>query len=227
VLIVFCIQLIALNWNSGDKEGEFPVTDGSPTGSAEDPDGSGEQDTEPPDDSELPDEGLEGEGAQQNGGNQTTGVKLFELLMLDEVNLLTLSADEGLFRYTEDDAVWLFTYLGEGEASFRVSDELLAPQGGVSGHAESLMEYYLDGAESPVGLDRQIANSSLRAVYIVGEKNGETHEVWVRPLLNGNEGHAHVLVFIANYSNAEQKDAIYSILDTLELSINGEEQEEE
>jgi len=226
VLAVFCVELVLLNSEDYAGRPGASLSNGLPDGDEENSNGSEAADAEPPDDSEPPEENGDGDDEPPNEDDTPSKGTLFEMDMLDNVNTVTLYANEEIFEYSWGEALWTFTYLGDGKASLEVSIGLLTPQGGTSGLTKELAVHYLDD-ESPAAFERRIADSLARGVYISGEKNGETYEMWVHgPLVGGNDSHARAVVFVANYQNEEQRAAIYDVLDTLEVVSDPEFEQE-
>ena len=220
VLIVFCIELVTLNVDSGKgrQQGQ-QLSDDQTTEDPDENENPDEQGAEHTGDTEPPDV-TEPTGNDENSGEQSQppeGIK-HELPMHDDEHVLTLHVSEELFEYTKGEDGWWFTYKGEGEAKFEIVTDLITPPGGITALVESLLVNYLDGGDSEVGGNVKIANSSLRGNYVTGEINNETYEGWVIRLTNeGNSGKA--VDIIINYQNEEQKGALYDILDTLELNV--------
>ena len=104
-----------------------------------------------------------------------------------------------------------FTYKDGGTASLMILFKAIPL--GAEKTAESILDGYLDGNVSNVGGEGPIRHSSLNGEYVVGVNEGETFEAWVHTV-SGDIGR----VFIIRYSDDEQKNALYAILDTLELA---------
>jgi len=228
VLIVFCIELVLLNRGNNGRETGPAISDNTPAGNEG---AAGEQEAAG---AEQSGDTEQSEDTDQNGNDTTqegqkpppTG-NPHEMKMLDDVNTLILYADEELFEYNEGEGVWTYIYKKHENASLEVSIGLLTPQGGVDELAAYIVKNNLDGSGSTGG-EKQIGNTSFNGLYISGEKNGGTYEAWILgPLEGGLESQA--VVFVVSYQNEEQKEAIYSVLDTLELVsdiIAAEEAEE-
>jgi len=224
VLIVFCVELVALNVDSGKGGDEgTQVSESPPTGDEVDDGGQEEPDTDNPGEKEQPGDGNLAEDGDQNGEeHQPLESKPYELLMYDDVHTLMLEVSEELFEYSSGADGWWFTHKGNGEARFQIVPHLITPPGGMTELVETLLIPYLDGGESSVGREMKIANSTLRGIYVTGENNGEIYEAWVYGLeVEGNSGRA--VDFIINYQNEGQKEALYAILDTLDMVTEGTE----
>ena len=226
MLIVFCIELIIVNWNSNSEEPTPSLSVSSPEGNVEKTDEPEVKDSEPPvstDSPEITDDN--GGDVTQETENQPPAGKQYQLPMLDDIHTLMLYASEELFEYSEggEGGDWLFTFLGDGKASLEVASDFITPPGGINALAEKLLINYLDGGEPTVGGERQIGKSSLQGVFVSGDKRGETYEAWIYgPFGGGETGQA--VVFVINFANGVQRDAIYTIIDTMEMVAKEEEE---
>ena len=217
-LAIFVVELVLLNRDENGESG--PAASGGPAeenGNGEDP-GQGASDTEEP----------SGTGYEENG--ETPGFTdqpsdipppsgRRHVLALSENESLVIYADDDLFEFHDGEIEWRFTYtggepvvLGESQAILAVTLAFIDPDLGISAYAETFLVPYLDGGESTVIGEGQIRNSSLRGVFVTGEVGGETYEAWIRSLTGRT-----VLLLVINYQNYEQRQALYSVLDTLEL----------
>jgi len=207
VLFVFCIQLIVIN-RGVEPPDQGPGISGGQQGD-ENPDGDGEDD--PGDD-----------GDENPGGNvQPTPRPLpqgrrHEIRVTPE-SFLVLYAREALFDFEELEIDWWFTYKGGGNATLEISYILITAQG-VAAHAESLLNSYTGGTEVTVFGDDFIGGSVLRGYHVSTLFEGSVYEAWVYPLV----GNDLALVFVINYENDQQKDALYEVLSTLEIIGVGE-----
>jgi len=217
-LIVFCVELVALNMDS-DKGGaqKQQSPESPPTGDLDEKEDQQAPDSESTGDTELPDDTAPpASGSQSGEQSQPPVVKQHELPMHDDAHRLILSASEGLFDHFEVEDGWEFIYKADAEVKLQIVSDLITPPGGLSALVETLLRPYLNGGDSMVAGERQIANSSVRGIYVYGDNNGESYEAWVFELVvEDNNGKA--VDFIINYRNEEQKEALYTILDTLEM----------
>ena len=232
LLAVFCIELVILNWDKGDGGEEHTISNTLPPGAGgitDDPEametGQSGQDGENHETNGEAGEGEgEGEGEDEDGSAPTPedrrppqGSRRFELMMLDDENVLVLYADEALFELTAGETDWTFSLIGNSSAALEIVSDFVPPQG-VDALAEIILLQYLEdgGGEPKVGGEQQIGQSTLEGVYVSGEKNEETYEAWIYgPLAGGENGLA--VVFIINYETEEQKTALYAIIDTFEM----------
>jgi len=225
-LFVFCIELIVINRDasaggtggssaatSSPSPSPSPSQSGTPGGEGSSPIVPG---TKPP-----PDSGASGAGnGSQDEVNDPppspTG-KRYEL-WLPGNEMLIVHADEGLFDYSEGESDWFFTYT-QGGAMLEISFVFVSAAG-VEARANTFLDNYLDGGSSTVGGEGPIKRSSIRGVYVTGVKGAETYEAWLHSLArSGNSDLA--LVFVINYRSDEQKNALYTILDTMEIRQRG------
>jgi len=134
---------------------------------------------------------------------------------------LVLYADEDAFEHDKQQDGDVFVYTGDSAAddtvsSLEVSFAFATPPGGIEALAGRFLSGYLDGGESTVGGEGPIKRSSLKGVFVSGVKGAETYEAWIHGLQESSvEGLA--VVFVIKYSTDEQKNALYAILDTLEM----------
>jgi len=217
ILVFFCIELIILNRDSGDEKTESPVLVNSPDENVDNDNGLEKTDTDPPVDTDPPEETDQNdENNPPEEQNQSHASKQYILPLLDDVHTIVLYADEELFDFTAELEHWTFTYKEDGNASLYIASDFITPPGGIGALAKSILTGYLEGGGSSVRGEQGIGNSTLRGVLVTGNKNGETYDAWINGPFGGGEiGHA--VVFVANYQNEEQKAALYTILDTIEL----------
>ena len=138
-----------------------------------------------------------------------------ELMIADDVRLL-LYADEELFEYSDDmELLWEFSHIGS-ETQLQIGLALLLE--GAETFAETMLLGYLDGGESTVEGVRPIGQSMLSGVYVSGEIGAETYSAWVCSIPSDVVEHFGVY-FVFNHSNEEHRDAVFTILDTLQMVI--------
>lgn len=223
VLVVFCIELIVVNWGSdskelgpqlsvvtpdvnADKKDEPVISDNEPTG-----------DTDPTNDTTQPaiTDDNENETLPEEEKQLSTG-KQYLLPMLDNVHTLSLVASEELFDYSEQEDSWFFTYKGEGKANMEVCFRIKPPQESILDCAKGFLELYLEGGEAKAKGEGQICNSTLVGAHASGSKDDDTYEAWMQSPLDGAD-RGRALLIVINYQTVEQRDAIYAIIDTLEM----------
>jgi len=209
VLVVFCIELFVIN--SGTENN----TQGSTTGSENRPANTNRPNGATPASpagSALP------SGETDNGQTETPSKPIgrrYELPYSSTEKLL-LYADGELFEHIEMDSGDMFVYADdeeEGNASLEICPASIPD--GAEVCAETYLDGYLEGNESFVSGISQIKQSELSGVFVSGVKDGETFEAWIHDIGGGSSGNG--IAFVIRYSDNEQKNALYAILDTLEL----------
>jgi len=206
VLIVFCIQLIILN------RGVEPVEPGSAaSGDAQQGDADPDADSEEPSDGEG---GDERDVIQVPPRLPPQGIRR-ELGVTSNSRLVIYSKEE-LFDFETRDFDWWFTYTGGGVATLEITFLMVGAQG-VGAAAETFLNSYSGGTEASSGGEESIGGSQLRGYHVSAQHEAETYEAWVYTLLDSDLA----LVFVINYSNDQQKDALYEMLSTLEMLAGG------
>ena len=224
VLVVFVIELIVINRESADSGGSgqalagttLDQTENSQDVPAETPTGGG---------SSSIGSGTVNGNSNSNSNNQQEGLgqppaptgKRYELVY-SQTETLVIYADEELFEYDPElEMAYKFTYKGEGTASLLISFTALPL--GAQRHAENFLDGDLDGNESHVSGEGSIRRSSLSGVLVTGVKGAETYEAWIHSIPDGDSDPSNDigLAFVIQYSSDEQKNAIYTILDSLSL----------
>jgi len=217
VLIVFCVSLFSLNKGNGGGSETGPSVSGSPpveTGNSPGakPTATG---TPSPTNSGSPgDAGQSADISQTPSPSSTPAGKRYDLLMPDNMTL-TLYAKEQSFKYFELQDGYIFTYTGGGTASLEVSLVYL-PQG-MDTLVKDFLDNYLNGQKTSVGEEGSIGNSTLSGVFVSGDSDGEIYEAWIHHFTNSDINDMGV-AFILHYRDDAQKSALYSILDTLDLT---------
>ncbi|MCL2045679.1 MAG: hypothetical protein FWG88_04780 [Oscillospiraceae bacterium] len=210
VLFVFTIQLFALN--RGRDDGENRQSDTLNSTSENDGDN---------DDVSNSNNGQVGDNSPNNGtGNQNTlppsGTR-YELQYTADMNLVVYVDDEQ-FLHSEPEWAHMFT-LESTDDSWLLLHFLGLPLG-AQRLAEGFLNEYLDGAESSVHGLVQIRGSELTGVYVTGTSDGgETYEAWIHTISKDDvdQAEAYGMVFVVRYRYNEQKNLLFSILDSMEL----------
>jgi hypothetical protein len=144
VLVVFCIQLIVLNWGRDNREIGSSISISSPDASTEETGKPEPTDTEPSGEPESP-EDTDQSGDEVSPDDQVPSSEgdPYELLLPDNVHTLTLSANKELYDYSEGEDVWFFTYKGGGEAKLEIGVALITPPNSVAVFSKGFLENYL------------------------------------------------------------------------------------
>ena len=205
MLVIFIVELFVVNRNTPDRrENEPALSSNNQTGAGKDADTL----SDVPTDSDLEPENKE--NLSTESPVQPTGTLCKLAYSLAET--LTLYYDEEIFEHdSQQEMADTFTYIDGGEASLQVLFKSLPL--GAERSAASILNAYLDGNESNVGGEGPIRRSSLSGIYVSGVNNGVTYEAWVHTI-SKDIG----MAFIIKYTDNEQRNDLYAILDTLALA---------
>jgi hypothetical protein len=208
VLIVFSIELIVVNRKTGDNKTNGPSVSGNAS------DGTEKPTDKPPADG--------GSTATGNNPNQSTGPSTPPTgkpytMRISSRDMIALHAEEELFEYAQMSDRYVFTYT-DGETAMLEVRPIHIPLGAAK-RAETILDSYLGGNEPQLGGAGPIKDSSLSGEYVSGVKDGETSEAWIYTMQDDpdNDFIDMGVAFIISYSNNEQKNALYDVLDTLTL----------
>ena len=215
VFAVFCIELVVQNRNEGENEESIRSQAGSPptgpTGANNPPVGSSPS---PP--VTAPATGQTSETPKESSP-QPTGKK-YELLYSEDETLI-LYADEELFEHDDTgEMADLFRYANDENASLLIS--FVSFPLGAEKCAEDILGGYLGENPAFISGIGPIRHSSLRGIFGTGVNNGETFEVWVHSIPGDDpeEDNDIGMSFVIRYRSNEQRNALYAVLDTLELT---------
>ena len=205
-LIVFCIQLIVLNRGVEPREPGATISAGTKQGD-EEPDPDAQPDGEGPD------------GENDNGdNNQTQNTprpppqgERNELVIPGDLKLIVYAREE-LFEYTKNDFNWRFEYLREGEAALEINLIVVTLQG-LASDADTFLANYTEGATPESGNDLSFEGLPLEGYFVTAQRGSVTYEALVHPLPDGE----FALVFVINYQNDQQKEALYEVLSSIDL----------
>jgi len=204
VCFVFVVQLVALNRKGDD------LTDTSLSASEDH-----SRNTDEPADNN--DGNIAGSGDQPiQTAFMPTG-KRYELPYTVAQNLV-LYADDELFAHDSQlEMAEKFTYADGDEASLLI--HFISFPLGVQSEAETFLDGYLEGNQSFVHGLVPIRWSSLTGVYVTGVKGNETFEVWLHSIPDGDADASNDIgmAFVIRYMSNEQKNALFTILDSIEL----------
>ena len=214
VVIVFSVELVLLN-RGRENTGLAAL---------EPPHASNPHEDEPTQPNQPPPE----EPPENGGEEPPEQTEPTEVLTRVELELVSDSAiiiyiDEEMFENTALDLTWLFSHTEEeSEASLEIS--LIYMSHGAEAYARSVLDGYLEGGTSNFVGERDIASSNSRGFYAVGRKDTETYAAWIIAL-NSVEGNNLGVAIIINYSNNDHRDMLYSVLDTLEIITQYEQED--
>ena len=218
VLIVFCIQLIVINrgldpQNPGSSVSGGPGQgSGSGQGSGDGPgdgpgDGTGDGSGDSPGDGSG-----DGSGTAQATPRPPPQGARHELLVTLNSSLV-IYARENLFDFEDSGMDWQFIYTGGGTASLKILDIMPSAQG-LAATAENFLNTYTSSTGTTVHGDEFIHGSPLRGYHATLQQNETTYEAWVHKLA----GSDLAVVLIINYQNDQQRDALYEVLSTLDIT---------
>ena len=207
-LVVFCIQIIVLN------RGVDPITPGSIVS------GGIQQGDEDPD--------ATGDGSSDDGNGEGTGGEEGMLDMpvtprplpqgerhswlVTENNRLIIYVRDDLFEFEQRDRDWWFLYTGGGVATLEITFTLV-PLIGIAQHIETLLNEYSGSTRAEFTGEELIQNSELRGFHASVNHGGEMYEIWLHNLMDSDLS----LVFLINYANDHQREALYEALSSLSI----------
>ena len=209
--IVFCVQLIVQN------RGVEPINHGLSASEGAQQDGDEDSGDDENGDDTSGDETGDDTSDDDNGVLQVTPRpppkgERHELLVAADTKLI-IYVQEELFDFTQGELDWWFTYTGGGVATLEISFMLVTAQG-VAADAESFLNNYTGGSTSEFGGEMSIQGSALRGYYVSAILTGESFEAWIHTLPDSDIA----LVFVINYKNDRQREALYEILGTMDLT---------
>jgi hypothetical protein len=193
--VVFCVQMIVLN------RGVEPRTPGSTTSG-----GSVQGDEEP-----EPDENEEELPVYEPTPRPPPQGTRHELLVADNTRLIIYAGDE-LFDFEQAALSWVFEYTRSGEAALEVRFTSITDQA-ISAQAEAFLNAYTGSTGSVFGGEQMIQGSTLTGFHTTLRHGGRMYEAWIHELENSDLS----LVFIINYENDTQRDALYEILTSMDI----------
>lgn len=215
-LVVFCVELFLLNRDN----------DGRP-----DPVISNVEPEEPADNEELPNEYDPREDDPVDAYPDPNGYinenvphvaisenAQREAFLLSSIAELVLYVDMEYFEREDLAYGTMFNFLPDGDASIEISISFISPQGGVYALADNFLYNYLSGAETIVEGEQSIANSQVRGLFVTGQTAGRTYSAWLRDIADLDADN-FALVIVVNYSTTDQRNMIYSVLDTLSINM--------
>jgi len=218
-LIVFSIELVMLNRDAGDEGAGQPSPVETPDGTADNAPGPGTDGAGPAEGTDPDgDAGTGGDDGQPGGARPAPTGARHEMPVSSDMTLVVY-ADEELFEqifFESEDILRAFTYQGGGYAAFRI--DAIFMQAGVEEFAKDYLYNDFGVEASVVGREDYIGLSELRGVTITGAEDGTYYEAWIYSFTDPElEGQG--LAFVISYENSAQKNALYDILDTLEIML--------
>jgi len=208
-LIVFCIQLIVINRGAEPRDQGAIISGGAQQEDEDaDPADEDQDNGEDGDGSMFGDDGFDPDQMLQRPPAQGTR----HALLVAEDSRLIIYADEELFDFEEGDLDWWFIYLGGGVATLEIAFTQISPQGAAE-HAETFLNNYSGSDLSEFTGEDSIQGSPLRGYHVSTWAGDEMYEAWIHLLQDSDLA----LVFVINYENDQQRDALYDLLSTLDM----------
>jgi len=216
-LIVFSIELILLNRASGDEGADPPFTEDAP-------EGGGEDGTEVGADGPGPTGGEGADAAAGQGGEEERpvgrpptpdGVRYEQPVAEDK--LLVFYTDRELFELTDfeiQDTLYVFSYKGGGSAALQIDSIFI--WAGAEGYESDYLHNDFGAEVSEVHDEDYVGRSQLRGVLVTGANDGLYYEAWIHRFMSFDGGE-FALAFVLSYENSAQRNALYDILDTLDI----------
>jgi len=130
---------------------------------------------------------------------------------------LVIYTDNELFNREDpemDDIYDVFTFRGDGTAEFQI--RLVAISGDIRTYAGNYLAADFEISEPKVSSEDYIGLSSLYGVMASGVRDGLYYELWVHRFTKP-EVNDLGLAFVLIYQNSALKDALYDILDSIEI----------
>jgi len=200
-IIVFCIQLIVINSGVEPKQpdsaiiGSPPVTGNENGGGQDDPDPGIDNTLEPPT-ARPPSQGQRNEILI----NSETGTKLI------------VYARTELFELVQNDLDWLFNYKGTGTAALEISFVFVSPQGAAA-DVETFLNRRTGGNGAEYRGEHSLQGSAISGYQANATAAGVSYEAWIYQM----SGSDLALAFVINYTNNEQRDALYEVLSSIDI----------
>jgi len=219
VLVVFVVEMILLNRDAGEGGATVESRSGEEQTGTESPSGAQrENGTGRNGDENINVTGDDGDSDRDGNAGQSGGIrppptgKRYELPMPDGMNLV-LHAEEELFEHFEGNNEDYFMYLGEDTVYIEI--RFVHMTQGVRPFSERFLDEFVGSGGTTVSGNRQIRQSPLEGTYVSGENNGATYEAWIHSPISDEDSNMGIAIIIT-YSNNEQRNAIYTVLDTME-----------
>jgi len=181
--------------------------------------GGAKQGDEEPDPDVKPDGGDSADGENGDGENsqmqntprpQPQGER--NELTIPGAQTLIVYAREELFEYSRNDFDWRFEYTREGDAALEIRIIAVTLQG-IASDAEIFLANYTEGATPEHGNEITFEGFPLEGYFVTAQRGGVTYEALVHPLTDSE----FALVFVINYQNEQQKEALYEVLSYIDL----------
>ena len=230
-LVFFCVELYMINADDddGDLQSSAVATNGNLSSTEDIPDENdhpaGGADSSQNGSAEVnqPDDVQDNSEPTDAIDPSPEATRYSFLLSVDTGARLVLYADDALFDFREIEGyAWIFSYQAGGNAQLDISFVTVQPQGGLIELAPNYLRNFLSDDEFTVEGERRIARSSITGIYSIGSNGIDNYEAWLSDITDlGVDRMA--LGFVINYENDSQRDMLYAILDTMEISYEEEQ----
>ena len=218
VVIVFCIQLIALN--TGDRaDGDGAVLSGdrgqTATSNVDDNDEDVDNETNGEDADAEPDGGIsqpwEAPSLPHQGARHE--------IRPTHDTLLAIYVNEQVFSFAENVMNWAFEYTGGGSASLTIELVVVTLQG-IAVDAVAYLNEHMGGFGAEfVGGAGSIRGSQVTGYHATGQNQGQVYEAWFHTFAHTDLA----LAFFISYENDTQRDELYRMLGSMQLMGSGVE----
>jgi len=203
-VIVFIVQLIVLNVGVDPRETGQVISGGAQQDSEENGDSeNGDNDEEYPN-------GIDTTVQAQRPPPQG---ERYQFLVAEGTRVVVY-ARENLFEYEDNDLNWRFAYTGGGDAALEISHISVSVQTAAADAMVFLNQLSGSSDSELIGV-QSIQGSPLVGYYVSVRHGGRMYEAWLHDLVNSDLW----LVFVINYENDTQRDALHEVLSTLDISI--------
>jgi len=196
-IVVFLIQLIVINSGVEPRQPNANISGENPPNRDNENPGS----TENPGNNESPSPSPTTRPPPQGQRNE---------VIVDAEKILVLYTRPELFTQIRNDFDWLFQYTGGGIAGLELSFAFISPQN-VMADAEAFLNRKTSGTGADYKGDLLILDTQIRGYHVTAIEGGVTYEAWLHQM----QGSDLALVFYIYYSNIEQRDALYEVLNTI------------
>ena len=217
VLMVFCVELLLLNKNSGDGTGAASSQTGKPggthTGAPSTPPTDTPPQSETPPIGGGPDTSATSPGTDEppNTAPSAPNKEQHQIRLADDI-ALSVSINPNKFDYEQQDMGDIFIYKGGGSATLEIVLDYLPF--GAAERAKGFLDMYTDKAQAIIEEEKQVGQSKLIGTHVLAMKGEITYEAWICDI-PADDNTAFDLII--QYRELSQKEAIYDILGTMEL----------
>jgi len=203
-IITFLIQLIIINSGVEPRQPNTTISGDNPPNRDNENSGSGEDSGENGDGGNSEDNGTAPPTTRPPPQGQRNEV------LVDTDKILVLYTRTELFDLIPNEFDWVFSYTGGGIAGLSISFTFVSPQNAAA-DAEDFLNRHTSGIGADYKGDLFILDTTIRGYHVTTSVGGVTYEAWLHQMA----GSDLALAFVLNYSNNEQRDALYEVLNTI------------